>query len=164
MWSMSYKRESCTRRWQKLEEDSANQLTPADIQNFKKSEASREAVKLLGQYSDPTASIEVNLSAYALVRDFLFTQIFIDNAHRPGVLSYMSMDEFGNMRKVMEEWIIAVMNHKTVYIHGPAHICSQQQINELVVHFCPPNASSGDNLKDRLRPCSIFHSVLIHQH
>ena len=122
MWSMSYKRESCTRRWQKLEEDSANQLTPADIQNFEKSEASREAVKLLGQYSDPTASIEVNLSAYTLVRDFLFTQIFIDNAHRPGVLSYMSMDEFGNMRKVMEEWIIAVMNHKTVHIHGPAHV------------------------------------------
>ena len=53
MWSLSYKGESCTRRWKKLEEDSWNQLTPADIQCFEKSEASREAVKLLGEYSDP---------------------------------------------------------------------------------------------------------------
>lgn len=57
----------------------------------------------------------------ALVRDFLFTQIF-DNDHRPGVLSYMTMDEFSNMRKVMEEWIIAVMDHKTMHIYRPARM------------------------------------------
>ena len=120
MWSLSYKRESCTRRWKKL--DSWNQLTPADIQCFEKSEASREAVKLLGEYSDPVAPMEVSQSTYTLVRDFLFAQIFIDNANRPGVLSYMMMDEFKRMRQEGEEWVVAVMKHKTVHIHGPAYV------------------------------------------
>ena len=122
MWSLSYKRESCTRRWKKLEEDSWNQLTPADIQCFEKSEASREAVKMLGEYSDPVAPMEVAQSTYTLVRDFLFAQIFIDNANRPGVLSYMMMDEFKRMRQEGEAWVVAVMKHKTVHIHGPAYV------------------------------------------
>lgn len=54
LWSTSYKRDSCTRRWMKLEEDVFNHLTPANIREFEKSEVAREAVKLIGQFSDPS--------------------------------------------------------------------------------------------------------------
>jgi hypothetical protein len=97
MWSTSYKKESCTRRWQKLEEDAMRRLTPANIQTFEKSEAAREAIKILGQHSDPAQSATVTQTTFTLVRDFLFTQIFIDNANRPGVFSHFTMEEFKNV-------------------------------------------------------------------
>ena len=36
MWSASYKRESSTRKWQKLEEDMLNCLTPSNIRKLEK--------------------------------------------------------------------------------------------------------------------------------
>ena len=36
MWSASYKRESSTRKWQKLEEDMLNRLTPSNIRTLEK--------------------------------------------------------------------------------------------------------------------------------
>ena len=52
MWSVSYKRESSTRKWKKLKEDIMNHLTPANIRKFEKSSTAREAIKILGQHSD----------------------------------------------------------------------------------------------------------------
>ncbi len=122
MWSTSYKKESCNRRWQKLEEDAKKRLTPANIQTFEKSEAACEAVKILGQHSDPTQSATMTQTTFILVRDFLFTQIFIDNANRPGVLSHMTMEEFKNVRKDGDNYVISVMKHKTAHVHGLAYI------------------------------------------
>ena len=122
MWSVSYKRESSTRKWKKLEEDTMNRLTPANIRKFEKSSTAREAIKILGQHSDTSQTTVVSQQSYTLVRDFLFTQIFIDNANRPGVLAGMTIDEYKRMRKEGEHYVIAVMKHKTAYAHGPARI------------------------------------------
>ena len=94
LWSTSYKRETCTRRWVKLSEDQSNLFNPSDIQDFEKSEAAREAVKTIGELSVASNHGKKNVSQakYILVRDFLLVQIFIDNANRPGVLSCMIME------------------------------------------------------------------------
>lgn len=51
LWSASYKRESSERKWQKLEEDMMNRLTPGNIRSFEKSQTAREAVKIIRKQS-----------------------------------------------------------------------------------------------------------------
>ena len=70
LWSGSYKRQSSERKWQKLEEDMVNRLTPANIRSFEKSQTSREAVKIIGEHSDTSRTTVVSQQSYTLVRDF----------------------------------------------------------------------------------------------
>lgn len=67
MWSVSYKRESNTRKWQKLEEDTMNRLTTANIRNFEKSETTREAIKIIGKHSDTTQTTPVTQQSYTII-------------------------------------------------------------------------------------------------
>ncbi|CAB3978646.1 Neurofilament medium polypeptide [Paramuricea clavata] len=127
-WSTTYKRDSCTRRWQKLEEDTENLLTSESIQNFEKSEAAREAIKIIGQYSYPTETAPVVQALYILARDFLLVELFIDNANRPGILSFMTTDKFHNMGEEDGTYVIAVKKHKTAHVHRPAYIVLSKKL------------------------------------
>ena len=135
MWSASYKRESSTRKWQKLEEDMLNRLTPSNIRKLEKSTAAREAIKIIGKYSDSDETTPVTQSGFTLVRDFLFTQIFIDNANRPGVLAHMTMDEYNKMRKQDDHYVITVKKHKTAHVHGPARIVLSEKLKSWMSVF-----------------------------
>jgi site-specific recombinase XerD len=122
LWSVSYKREANTRKWQKLEEDTINRLTPENIRKFEKSDMAREAIKIIGCHSDTTQTTLVTQRSYTLVRDFLFTQTLIDNANRPGVLAHMTMQEYNRMHEQDDHYVITVMKHKTAYVHVPPRI------------------------------------------
>ena len=135
LWSTSFKRETCTRRWKKLEEDELNCLKPADIKAFEHSDAAREAIKTIGEHSNPESRSSISQNKYILVRDFLFAQIFIDNANRLGVLSSMTMDKFHDMRMEGDGCVISVMKHKTVHIHGPAYIVLSQKLKAWLTLF-----------------------------
>ena len=75
-----------------------NHLMLSNIRKLEKSIAAREAIKIIGQYSDSDETTPVTQSGFTLVWDFLFTQVFIDNANRPGVLAHMTMDEYNKMQ------------------------------------------------------------------
>ena len=128
LWSTSYRKESSVRKWQKLEEDFQNRLTAANITKFEKSEAARNAIKELGKHSDVEEKSAVTQSSYTLVRDFLFTQIFTDNANRPGALAGMTMNEYRQMRKEGDDYVINVMDHKTAHVYGPAIIVLNKKL------------------------------------
>lgn len=135
MWSASYKRKDSTRKWQKLEEDMLNRLTPSNIRKFEKSSAAREAIKMIGEHLDAPETTVVTQASFTLVRDFLFTQIFIDNANRPGVLAHMTMDEYRNIRKQDGRYVIAVKKHKTAHVHGPARIVLSEKLKSWLSVF-----------------------------
>ena len=120
-WSSSYKRSSQKRKWEKMEEDRVELVTPEKIQQFERSQAARDAVILLGKLSG-AHSIEITQSQYTLVRDFLLVQISIDNANRAGVLSNMTVKEFERGYKEDDRFIMNVMKHKTFHVHGPAQV------------------------------------------
>lgn len=120
-WSSSYKRSSQKRKWEKMEEDRVELVTPEKIQQFERSQAARDAVILLGKMSG-AHSIEITQSQYTLLRDFLLVQISIDNANRAGVLSNMTVEEFERGYKEDDRFIMNVMKHKTFHVHGPAQV------------------------------------------
>ena len=59
---------------------------------------------------------------YTLLRDYLISQIMIDNANRAGVVAYMSVQEFQRARPQDDKHVVRVLKHKTVNTHGPAQI------------------------------------------
>ena len=120
-WSSSYKKSGQKRKWEKMEEDRVELVTPEKIQQFERSQAAKDAVILLGKLSG-AHNIEITQSHYTLLRDFLLVQISIDNANRAGVLSNMTVKEFEQGYKEDDRYIINVMKHKTFYVHGPAQV------------------------------------------
>ena len=135
LWSASYKRESSERKWKKLEEDMLNRLTPGNIRSFEKSETAREAVKVIGKHSDTSRTTGMTQQSYTLVRDFLFTQIFIENANRPGVLADMTVDDYRRMTKQDDSYVITVAKHKTSYVHGSVRIVLNSKLKSWLSIF-----------------------------
>ena len=117
----------CTRRLEK-QEDLSYILTPENICLYEKSEAARLAIKTLGEHSDTTEAVLVAQNSYTLVRHFLFTLIFIDKANRSGVITYMTMSKYHNMRTYDDDRVIIVKNQKTRHVHGPAYIVSSKKL------------------------------------
>ena len=120
--SASYKKESTRRRWEKNEEDVSSLITPDKIRQFDKSQASCDAVIVLGKLCENHGKEMMNQAKYTLVRDYLIVQIMIDNANCAGVVSCMTVEEFHRALLEGDRHIIRVLNHKTIDTHGPARV------------------------------------------
>ena len=120
-WSASYKRDTTKRRWERQEEDVSALITPETVKVFEKSQATRDAVVLLGKLSGKH-SMEITLARYTLVRDYLIAQIMIDNANRSGVVAFMTVQEFRQAKMEDDRYVVKVLDHKTVETHGPAQV------------------------------------------
>ena len=134
-WSGSYKRDTTRRRWEKMEEDVSILITPEKITAFNRSQAVREAIILLGQLSGAHYN-GITQANYTLVRDYLISQIMIDNANRAGVVAYMTVQEFQRARPQDDRHVVRVLQHKTVNTHGPAQIVLTNHLyNHLKIFF-----------------------------
>ena len=109
------------RRWEKHEEDVSVLITPEKTKEFDASQASRNAVFILGELGGNTV-VEMNPSKYTLVRDYLIAHIMIDNASHAGVVSSMTVEEFQRARVERERYVFRVLKHKTMDTHGPAQV------------------------------------------
>ena len=92
-------------------------------------------IKIIGQCSESAEMALVSQSSFTLVRDFLFTQIFTDNASRPGVLAHITMEEYRNIRKQDDHYVNTVKKHKTAYVHGPARIVLSERLKSWMSVF-----------------------------
>ena len=133
-WSTSYKRTTLKRKWEKMEEDRENLISPEKIQAFETSRAARDAVKLLGQLTE-ACEMEITMSHYTLIRDYLMVQVSVDNANRAGVLSNMTVEEFCRASKESNRYLVHVLNHKTFHAHGPAQIVLTQHLYNWIKIF-----------------------------
>ena len=103
-WSYSYTKETMRRRWEKHEEDVSVLITPEKIKDLDASQASRDAVIILGELGGNTV-VEINQS--------------INHA---GVVSSMTVEEFQRARVERDRYVFRVLKHKTIYTHGPAQV------------------------------------------
>ena len=119
-WSSAYQKKNNLRRWERAEEDLRNLVTSETIRKFERSEAARNAIVLLGKISDEREPIAQQ--DFTLIRDFLQAEILIDNAHRPGVIAHLTMEEFSAAVKEKESYTVSVRDHKTANVYGPATV------------------------------------------
>lgn len=121
LWSMSYRKDSKRRHLEKMSNDLNNLVTPEQINEYERSKAARSAIAHLEDLSG-AHSLQVNQSVYTIVRDFILLEITIANAHRSGVLANMTMEEYKKAKKVEDNMVISVKEHKTADTHGPARV------------------------------------------
>lgn len=120
-WSSSFRKSCSKRHWQRMEEDLHALITPEQIAEFEKSQATRDAICLLGQLSGAHC-MEISQANYTLIRDFLLVEVSIDNASRAGGLAKMTMEELNSAVKHDDEYVVHVCDQKTFATHGPARI------------------------------------------
>ena len=135
-WMSSYKKPIARRMWEKKMEDFDNLISADDIRRFDVSEPSRKAVQIIEQYSRDAPSSYPTQTDYTLVRDFFLTTLCINNACRAGPLANMTLGEFRRAKKEGEQYVVRVLNHKTVDTHGPASVVvSASLYNWLVIYL-----------------------------
>ena len=154
LWSMSYRKDSKRRHLEKMSNDLHNLVTPEQVKEYERSEAARSAVADLEHLSG-AHSLQVNQSLYTNIRDFILLQITIANAHRSGVLANMTMQEYKKAKKVEDNMVIIVKEHKTADTHGPARVVLSSSlfsylrlyINELRRHVVESSNEEYDSNK-----------------
>lgn len=133
-WSSSFRQDCTKRHWEKMEEDLGALITPEQITEFERSQASRDAICLLGKLSGAHNMI-ITQAQYTLIRDFLLVEISIDNANRAGALANMTLGEFSRMTKENDEFLVRVKDHKILSTHGPARIVLSMKLKSWVNVF-----------------------------
>ena len=124
-WKASYKTQLKIATMKKLETERRTKILPQDILQFEKSPIVKEAIKILGQSDDKSRCTK---TAFVLVRDFVITELFIDNAHRAGVLANMTLQEFNNTETFEKSrYRLTVFHHKEARA-GPIRVILRQSL------------------------------------
>jgi len=120
-WIAAYRKQCSKHTQQKMNEDLNRLIQPEQVEAFRKSECALSAIKTLGSLTDDSQLV-VTQTDYVLVRDFLLTEIALTNANRSGVLSNMTLKQFKIARKVEDQFVVSVDDHKTSATYGPAKV------------------------------------------
>ena len=120
---------------EKRVEDIETLRTPEQIKQFDKSGIERKAVKILGEFQMANENEILSKAEYTIVRDYLMTQICINNGSRAGPIANMTLDEFNNETKEDDCIVVRVKKHKTFTAYGPAYILLSSTLYEYVKIF-----------------------------
>ncbi|XP_057305349.1 uncharacterized protein LOC130642277 [Hydractinia symbiolongicarpus] len=96
-WRKTYNKVIDEQRWDREEAQMELLVSPDQWATFECSELARNAVKLLGTASE---SEVFTMLEYTNVRDYLMTVIALQNAHRAGVASNLTLEEFGKRKLI----------------------------------------------------------------
>ena len=121
-WIKAYRKESARRGLEKMDSDFSKLITPQQITDFEKSSMAGKAIKLVSVGMENRLS-QTTQSEYVSVRDFVITEIALNNASRSGAIANMTLAEFTGARIVGDQHVVSVAQHKTAHCYGPAQIC-----------------------------------------
>ena len=153
-WIQAYRRESRERGLERMDSDMQKIISPGKIVEFEKSPVALKAIKLIGRAIDKKQNFHVTQSDYVIVRDFLIAETVISNASRSGAMANMTANEFAEARRMQDQFIVSVRNHKTAHCHGPAkvvlsltlHGWLQTYFRHFRSHVCNVSNSSDPHL------------------
>ncbi len=125
-------RKSLTRRkWEKKEEDSQQLLTQEDLKTF---DNSRHVKQVLGIFNYVLASsTHISTRDYTATRDYLLTNLFLDNAPRSGGLENLQINRVRNAAKDGDMLSMVVLEYKTLDSSRPAILRTTFQMYKLLV-------------------------------
>ena len=127
-WKSSYITQVKVASMAKMEKDRRSKVTPEHIVRFEQTFLVRETVKLFASLAEGKRA-EITQSRFTNARDFLMTEILIDNGHRAGVLANMTMEEFRLVEKRQDQYVITVFKHKEARA-GPVRVTMSPRLFE----------------------------------
>ena len=119
-WKRMYKSEADKTFWVKQLDDFDHLISPEQVKMYEDSFQSEKARELFKKFSENDCTVSCN--EFWSMRDHLFVCIHFGNGHRSGVSANMMLKEFKKAHKQNGNYIIHVMNHKTIKTSGPAMV------------------------------------------
>jgi len=127
IWKGSFTKEKKISQMKKMEQERKSKITPDDINNFESSSLVREIVVEMGRLLETDTNEPVNRTSFTNIRDLVMTEIFIDNAHRAGVLANMTLQEYETHEKLDGKVLITVFKHKRAQ-SGPIRVFLSEKL------------------------------------
>ena len=91
-WHSTIRKEYMSENWKTVLNETCNQVKPSDIKDFNQTEPALQTKKLL----EEAITRELDISEYCIVRDYLLTNLLLQNGQRPGVLEEVLCDDFND--------------------------------------------------------------------
>ena len=111
-------------------------ISPEQVAQYRSSELAREAVGLFSRYGSRFCTDDPRMTEFCLMRDHLFFEFCISNAHRSGVLANVTVQQFKKGKWDDEgNLIMMVLKHKTSASHGPAVLLANKEIAGMLTTF-----------------------------
>ena len=133
VWKKSYVTQVKIASMAKMERERRTKIKPEHIVKFEQSSIVRDVIKMLGRLGEGR-KCEVTQSRFTCVRDFLMTQILINNGHRAGVLANMMIAEYSNVEARDGKYAITVFKHKEARA-GPMRVTLSSKLFEWLTIF-----------------------------
>ena len=131
-WGKSLHKEIAKQRRKQLTISEQQVKVAHNPSEFLESQAINASVK---QFITKAESSENSSFEHLTIIMFLAANIIFSNAQRPGVVQYMTLQEFENRVETgNEQFLIAVMKHKTAAL-GPANIIICREIETLILGY-----------------------------
>ena len=118
-WLKSHNKAAKERFLERSMEDSEMLLTPDQVDVYKDSHVARSSILHFASFQNRNSSTILTPKIYCSMRDYLFVELALTNACRPGSLVNMLMSEYEKV-KFEEDGtaVICVKKHKTASTHG----------------------------------------------
>ena len=88
----------------------------------------------------------VSRTAHSIVRDYLLTNLLLNNASRPGALANMTLGEFYKDDEQADGFVVSVKEHKTKY-KGPANVAFTKNLYNQTKNYVRFMRNATDQLK-----------------
>ena len=118
-WLRSYNKAATERFLERSMEDSEMLLTPDQVDVYRDSHVTRSSILHFASFQNRNSSSIFTPKIYCSMRDYLFVELALTNACRPGSIVNMLISEYEKV-KFEEDGaaVIYVKNHKTASTHG----------------------------------------------
>ena len=98
--------------------------------------------------------VTVSRTLFTDIRDFLIIQIFIDNAHRAGVIANMTIKKFQDCEKVGGSYCITVFKHKRSQA-GPIRVILSMKLYSWLVLYVTKVRTAAMNDNSAMAPVFV---------
>lgn len=136
-WLAVYQKKSNLRKWETKMTQLGQLITANDMKLLDASEPAQRCRRICSELKASTS--KPSLKDFCLLRDYIITNLCLDNASRTGALSNMTLGEFENSSPHESGTQVRVLMHKTVATSGPAILCftaSLKEATDSYVYYC----------------------------
>ena len=133
MEQKSIQKKTKKRKYEKQFEDIVNFPTEEEIYKIDDSETSKQALRYLNIHTT-NAFTKLNRSHFTRIRDYILTNLILNNASRPAAIRNMTLREFNSAKKQGENFVVPVVSHKTGHI-APSMIVFNNALHRSTVDY-----------------------------
>ena len=129
-WAKAYVNENRPEMDSRYNEQMKNLLKPEEKKIIKKGPLYRTVQKIMKK--NPEVSDSSFNRDFLDIRNYVVSNIFARNAHRPGVVYNMTLGEFESARNVSNMYLIDVKRHKTSKQRGCADVTIESEFYQIM--------------------------------